>query len=57
MIALRVSFCRDNIHALAQRLHLPLQVCRRELLATAHPEANVYRDNGNPRLRPGHQVR
>jgi hypothetical protein len=34
-----VSFCRDNIHAPAQRLHLPLQVCRRELLATAHAEA------------------
>src|SRR5215203_2781554 len=38
-VRLCVSFCRDNIHAPAQRLHLPLQVCRRELLATAHPEA------------------
>jgi hypothetical protein len=56
MMALRVSLCRGNMHAPAQPLHLPLQVCRRELLATAHPEANVYRDNGTPRLRPGHQV-
>jgi hypothetical protein len=39
MIALRVSFCRDIIHAPAPRLHLSLQLCRRELLATAHPEA------------------
>src|SRR5919107_1602027 len=39
MIALRVSFCRSNSDALGQRLHLPLQVCLRELLAPAHPEA------------------
>ena len=33
-----VSFYRDIIYALAQRLHLPLQVCLRELLATVHPD-------------------
>jgi hypothetical protein len=39
MMALRVSLCRGNMHAPAQPLHLPLQVCRRELGATAHPGA------------------
>jgi hypothetical protein len=34
-----MSFCRGIIHAPAQRLHLPLQVCRRELLSTAFAEA------------------
>jgi hypothetical protein len=38
MIAQRVSFCRGNTDALGKRLHLPLQVCRRELLATAYAD-------------------
>ncbi len=38
MIALRMSFCRGNIDALGKRLHLPLQVCRRELLATVYAD-------------------
>src|SRR5918994_2058216 len=38
MIALRGYSCRDNIDALGKRLHLPLQVCRRELLATAYAD-------------------
>jgi hypothetical protein len=41
MIALRACFCRDNIDALGKRLHLPLQVCRRELLATADAEVHA----------------
>ena len=32
------AFCRGNIDAPAKRQHLPLRVCRRELLATAHPD-------------------
>jgi len=38
MIALRMCFCRGIIHAPAQRLHLPLRVCRLELLATAYAD-------------------
>src|SRR5687767_13122443 len=38
MIALRVSLCRGNIDVFDQRLHLPLQGCRRELLATAYAD-------------------
>jgi hypothetical protein len=39
LIAPRVSLCRGNIHALAQQLHLAIQVFRWELLATAYAEA------------------
>ena len=38
MIALRVSSCRGNIDVFGQRLHLPLQVRRRELLATVYAD-------------------
>ena len=34
----QIYFCRDHIHTPAQRLHLALRVCRRELLAMAHPD-------------------
>jgi hypothetical protein len=38
MIALRMSFCQGIIHAPAQRLHLPLQGCRRQLLPTVYAD-------------------
>ena len=38
MITFRVSFSRNDTETLGQRLHLPLQGCRRELLATAYAD-------------------
>ena len=38
LITLHLSFCRGNIDTLGERLHPPLQVYRRKLLATAYTD-------------------